>query len=192
MRNIKLLLATTAMLSMGAMVANATGIVGNETVDMPVKVDLITPISLTVDQPLDFGRIVVKDTLMMTLSMNSDGITTITSQTSPMDAQSNTHPGSSYILQPGGVGIISGTTCANISLPDSPSTISISDPNSECSGQSCSLLITQLKCDTVNGKSYISGGMSISGYSSSKPIPSGNYRGSFTVTAVYDERPQEE
>ena len=58
MKNFKLLLATTAILSTGALLANATGLSGlSDTTPLEVKAEIIKNIQFESVEPVDFGRI---------------------------------------------------------------------------------------------------------------------------------------
>ena len=73
MKNFKLLLATTALLSVGTMGANAA----NPSKDMNVDVEIVVADSMSVVDHLDFGRWVVpKNITSITLSMDSTGAIT--------------------------------------------------------------------------------------------------------------------
>ena len=180
MKNFKLLLATTAILSMGAMAANAlTG----ETESVEMKAELIRAISLENTEPLDFGRIVVEDeTTSLTVAMNSSGVSSVSGTT--VGTQGKVI--NAYVVTQGGKGIITGANCAHLSHPTSAH---LNVPTG--APESISIYITGLSCVPIDDStSSFYGTLHFSSTSSTTPVPEGKYTGSFTVTAIYpDETP---
>ena len=189
MKKLNLLLATTAILSMGAMTASATD-TGNETTSVPVKVEIIPARTLSATA-LDFGRIVVpvadNDTgegiSQINLSMSSAGVTTITSQTKDQG-----YNGEAYILKQGTQGVVTGATCAE--LATMPASVGLNDVSEVTigSGGSASdnaITLSNIACNTADGKAYIYGDLEISSGVDNIAYDHGIYKGSFTVTAVY-------
>ena len=202
MKNFKLLLATTAILSTGALLANATGIMGNETAIVPVVADIVTPLLLTVEEPLDFGVIAAFDVNTLEVTMNNQGETSITNSTLS-DSSPFIVDNSAYILKQGGMGVVSGATCSNIALP-AVSEVTLTNSGgrytaTNCGGmdpelcpleRSSNYSLTSLNCITVEGKAKIYGTLSMDAGKGplNNAIPAGRITGNIVVTAVYDDR----
>ena len=201
MKNFKLLLATTAILSAGALLANATGITGNETAIVPVVADIVTPLLLTVEKPLDFGVIAAYDINTLEVTMNNQGETSITNSTSSTPSIPLITDTFAYILKQGGMGVVSGATCSNIALPEVSEVTLTNSGGSytamDCGGmdpeicqleRSSNYSLTSLNCITVDGKAKIYGTLSMDAGSGGLAIPAGRITGNIVVTAVYDDR----
>ena len=197
MKNFKLLLATTAILSTGfAMNVKAIGVKGNETAIIPVFLDIVAPISFTVEHPLDFGRIMAKDVNSMVVDIDNSGVTSITSSTLKADSTAT----SPYVLEQGGLAIISGTDCTHISLPSTSVSLTNSAGSafpSNATGSAGGYTLTNITCETdsntgkakIYGKLYLNGGYMMNGGHEEKlAVLPGRISGEMTVTAVYDER----
>ena len=164
MKNFKLLLATTAILSTGALLANADTTPGSftgETTDMDVKVEIIKARKLTATA-LDFGRIVVtQDNADITIEMDRDGNET--------DSGDNV-----YILKTGSKGVVTGATCEELTYANR---IDLTKP----AGATGSADVTSINCYQVDDKATFYGDLNIS---DSDPIAAGNYTGKLTVTVI--------
>lgn len=165
MKNFKLLLATTAILSTTALMANA---ITGESEKVDIKAELIKARSLENIQPLDFGRIVFEDgTTSLTANMDSSGNVSISG-------------GEAYVLTQGKMGIVTGATCEKLSYPTG--TISLTIPD----GGSVVSTVTNLTCITDGETSKFYANFRSNNFTSGG-IPAGIYTGSFTVTAIYPE-----
>jgi len=186
MKNFKLLLATTAILSTTSLAVIA-GVDGQDTLSLPASVEIIQPIQLGYSQALDFGRIVVP---------NADGMLDITlgvfdRDESPLSFATEVAPTGSYILEQGKVAILTGvTSCDQVtwSIPDDgfPLTVPANAPEG-ASGE-----VYGLYCDDDANGVYIGGQLSIfgpTGDSHSRIYP-GEYKGNVTITAVYPDDPR--
>ena len=170
MKNFKLLLATTAILSTGALLANATGTTGHETETVNFSIELVQARSLHQDQPIKFGRIVLdQDTLTLEAQISSEGIIT------SVGGNEGTHP---YALDGAQKGIVSGATCEQLSYPSS--TTNITPPSGNLTTKHMNI-----DCLTVEGKAIFYGDINMK-MENNAPLPIGTYNGSFTVTAVYE------
>ena len=167
MKKFNLLLATTAMLSMGAMIADATQ-PDSTTVD--VKAEVIEARSLN-STPLDFGRIVVSNAEELGVRIDASGIETITADTAADAA---------YILEPGEKGVVTGANCNQVNYPNN---ITLTGPTG-----SYMPTVSTIGCvDDQSGSATFFGFLYISpdtaqGYDY---IPAGKYSGGLTVTAIY-------
>ena len=114
MKNFKLLLATTAILSTGALMANA---IEGESAQVDVKAELIKARVLT-PTPLDFGRIVF-----------SQGVYELAVDVRPAKSETASGPvvidevlgGTAYVLTQGKRGTVTGATCSQLDYPDTSS-----------------------------------------------------------------------
>ena len=116
MKNFKLLLGATALLSTGALLVNAGSIIGQETINVRMSVDVIRPLNLTKEKDLYFGKVVVPEGINdITISMDSAGIVSIPSESIGYIEGITTNP-VPYVLTQGHRGIIGGATCNQINF----------------------------------------------------------------------------
>ena len=165
MKNFKLLLATTAILSTGALLANADTTPGSftgETTDMDVKVEIIEARSLSATA-LDFGRIVV--------TKNNDDLSVV------MDRDGNENvdgAGNAYILKTGSKGVVTGATCEELTYANQ---IDLTKPT----GATGDAEVHSINCNQVEDEATFYGVLHIAG---DDPIAAGNYTGKLTVTVI--------
>ena len=172
MKNFKFLLATTAILSMGAVAANAD--VGDETV-VPVRAEIVTVHNLHAT-PIDFGRIAVDDVEFdagsyLFVGMDQAGIVTSSERSSV--------PG--YILSNGKKGVVKGTDCEHL---DFANKVDMSVPTTQDDVARAS---ADIKCISVDGDATFYGEFKLSITMSGEMVPAGNYTGSLTVTEINPE-----
>ena len=162
MKNFKLLLATTAILSTGALVANAE----NPKIDMYAAVEILSVADFTNARDMDFGKWVVPEgKKSFTISLKEDGASSVDETVT--------------IITDGISGMTSGMPCNLLSFPNSvtfdttPSntaTATLSGIYSDDAGEyECFIYANSLVIEDTNS------------------IPSGIYEGHFEVTAVLNE-----
>ena len=180
MKNKFLLLATTAILSAGALMANAdtspVGTLSGESVPVQAKAEIIHARSLSAT-PLDFGKIVVAtnydgdwaDEVQVTI--DRDGNETID------------HGFYGYILQEGSKGVVTGATCEELNwTQDLEGDASNYVLNMTKPAEVTNAYVHNLNCYTDNGEATFYGKFYAGG--GDYVIPAGEYSGSFTVTVI--------
>ena len=186
MKNFKLLLGATALLSTGALLANATTPVGTltgESVLVPVNAEVVKAYSLSAT-PLNFGKVVFSSdpeypTNMLSVEVDENGITTI-------DEIWNSEYNSAYVLTQGAAGVVTGATCAQLIYPGSDSvdggTLNLTTRPAGAAN-SLESYVAELKCKTVDGKSVFYGRFNLEDSANGEILP-GTYSGSFEVTVI--------
>ena len=175
MRNFKLLLGATALLSMGAMTVNATpGDITGESTSVQTRVEILKARSLANTVPLDFGRIIVDQGVNeFAVIMDSSGGETF----------DFINGGSAYILTQGTKGVVTGASCSQLSYPASSTKIIVTPPTGATIERA---YIIDLACtDDNNGNATFNAYLNIDNASSETPVAAGIYTTSFTVTAIY-------
>ena len=180
MKNFKLLLATTAILSMGTMAVNA-GVVGQDTLTVPVSAEVIRPLQLEYTQELDFGRVIAPEDRVVGLTMDSTGNVTV----------SGPNASGIYMLEQGKAAIITGASCNQIELPSTGSeNLLLTNPEGAPEGNKA--YIGTLSCVTVNEDTVIYGTLYFQNMTKAEgetygTVYPGVYHGSFTITAIYHD-----
>ena len=166
MKNFKLLLATTAILSTGALLANADTTPGSftgETTDMDVKVEIIEARSLSATA-LDFGRIVVTKAVDdISIRIDEDG-------------NERAIGDGAYILKTGSKGVVIGATCDELTYADK---IDLTKP----AGATGNAKVLYINCNQVEDQATFYGEFNIAG-TGDDAIVAGNYTGKLTVTVI--------
>ena len=162
MKNFKLLLATTAILSTGlAMGANAT--FKGETTQVDLKAEIIHARVLDAT-PIDFGRIVISNLVPdeqaeIFINIDAEGKETIDQQLSTVQG---------YILDKGQKGVVTGATCEQLSYDEEAFITSgeITTPAGDVLADT-----TIINCKTTDGKATFYTRLRIISTDTTKTIP---------------------
>ena len=186
MKNIKLLLATTAILSTTAVASFAETVPGAST-SVDVDAELVEVRAIKATSDLSFGRVAYMDYSGNTsinfigIITDENGITTVDEiGLNPQSADVET-----YVLTQGTRGVVKGATCNELDYPgkDSSGSTTIELDNVPTGAEGA--IVSLLYCKTVENTSVFYGEF-YTEPSSGKIIP-GTYSGSFTVTLIADE-----
>ena len=190
MKNFKLLLGATALLSTGALLANATTPVGTltgESVLVPVNAEVVKAYSLSAT-PLNFGKVVFSSdpeypTTVLAVEVDENGVTAI-DDIGSVEGKGNA---SAYVLTQGAAGLVTGATCDQLIYPgsDNPEEGGQFNLTTRPAGATSNLdsHIDSLKCKTVDGKSVFYGRFMLEDIAQTEILP-GTYSGSFEVTVI--------
>ena len=189
MKNKFLLLSATALLSAGALMANATTPVGTltgESVLVPVNAEVVKAYSLSAT-PLNFGKVVFSSdpeypTILLSVLVDENGVTTIDS-TRSVEGKGNP---SAYVLTQGATGVVTGATCDQLIYPGSDSVDGGDVTLTTKPAGATNFLharIFELKCKTVGEKSVFYGRFNLQDLNEGEILP-GTYSGSFEVTVI--------
>ena len=181
MKNFKLLLATTAILSMGAMTVKAE--IKGESVNLPASVEIIRSAFLDVEQNLDFGKIVIPgDNTGIVATMDSSGQVSVENMYSGETA-------GAYVLTNGKLGLISGAQCANLSIPTTHKVYHKDGPAEEDGDGAVDVDIKNLACNNYDEDENI---VAIYGEmhaycdgANDCKTPDGKFNSAITITYIY-------
>ena len=175
MKNFKLLLASTAILSTGALMANAE--ITNPTADMNVGIELIVTNAFDVGADMDWGRWVIpSETKSIIFTMDKTGdISTTTS-------------GVTLIAPPFETAYTAGAPCDTLTFPDEVYLVGNNSYSHEEGGEGVVTGFYAVEAsDTAGYTCYIfAQTLTVTG-EDGENIKSSPYTGSFTITAVLDE-----
>ena len=171
MKNIKLLLATTAILSttlVAKVMAADPGTLDDEKATINVEAEIIHARSLTAT-PLKFGRIVInKDNKgPITLVMSSSGVV------EPDDT-------GAYILSQGQKGTVTGAICDELTWQKTGN-IAINPPSGKSIAEAN---LQNISCVDNNDQATFYANLVLYNAANNAPIPEGKYSGSFIVTVI--------
>ena len=172
MKNFKLLLATTAILSTGAVMANAE----NGGIMMNAGVNITRAGKLKKTQDINFGSVVIPtNATELVLYMGRDGEVTAGDE-------------SVHVMGDSFTGRLEGAPCSLLSYPDNVEITSKPTSEYNVTGSISDIICVDSGYDGINISSSDARFFALElNITSTGPLASGRYYGGFTITSVYPD-----